>query len=82
MSDLEFQKDKLDAPCRWCAYNGEGYWQAMTHGEECPWRKVGGALERAAVLEIETMIPDRDAVSDALAKLAQFDRVARYRKIG
>jgi len=36
----------LDAPCAWCSYNGQGYWQSGTHAESCPWHKIGGHEER------------------------------------
>lgn len=36
----------LQAPCVFCAYNGEGYYQAGTHDATCPWFRVGGAAER------------------------------------
>lgn len=78
--NLEMYSDRLEAPCRWCGYNGSEYWQATSHTEECPWHKVGGAEERATILEVEAIVSDRDAVADALTKLAQFEREARYRK--
>lgn len=39
-------RDELAAPCRWCGYNGVGYWQTQTHGVLCPWHNVGGAREQ------------------------------------
>ena len=36
----------LAAPCLWCGYNGEGYYQAGTHGQLCPWNTIGGCDER------------------------------------
>jgi len=36
----------LAAPCLWCGYNGEGYYQAGTHGKSCPWNTIGGCDER------------------------------------
>ena len=36
----------LAAPCLWCGYNGEGYYQAGTHGQSCPWHTIGGCDER------------------------------------
>ena len=36
----------LAAPCLWCGYNGEGYYQAGTHGQSCPWNTIGGCDER------------------------------------
>ena len=41
----------LDAPCMWCGYNSQGYWQKVTHGTECPWHDVGSFDERAGKLE-------------------------------
>jgi len=38
--------DPLGAPCVFCGYNGQGYWQSETHTAACPWRAVGGAFER------------------------------------
>lgn len=40
----------LDAPCFWCGYNGELYWQAGSHAESCPWRNVGGVVDRTAII--------------------------------
>ncbi len=80
MSYPEDYEDALRAPCRWCGYNSEHYWQAGSHTEECPWHKVGGERERALVMEVEVIVSDREAVADALTKLAQFEREARYRK--
>lgn len=36
----------LQAPCIFCDYNGEGYWQKETHDERCPWHSVGGMEDR------------------------------------
>ena len=38
----------LDAPCKWCGYNGPSYWQSGSHSKECPWHKVGGSSDRDA----------------------------------
>lgn len=38
------------APCFFCGYNGQGFYQAGTHGTACPWRDIGGAGERARLL--------------------------------
>lgn len=43
--------DILDAPCRWCGYNGPGYYQAGTHDKTCPWHRVGGQAERKEALD-------------------------------
>lgn len=40
------QSAMLDAPCLWCGYNGEGYWQPTTHELTCPWHNVGGRFDR------------------------------------
>ena len=42
----EATKPLLAAPCVFCGYNGEGYWQRGTHETFCPWRDVGGEGER------------------------------------
>jgi len=36
----------LDAPCVFCGYYGEGFYQSNTHKPECPWRSLGGSVER------------------------------------
>lgn len=38
--------EQLQAPCIWCGYNGNGYWQKGTHAATCPWHQVGGSEER------------------------------------
>ena len=45
------QSAMLDAPCLWCGYNGEGYWQPTTHELTCPWHNVGGRFDRVVALE-------------------------------
>ena len=40
----------LGAPCVFCDYNGQGYWQAGTHARECPWFSLGGESDRHANL--------------------------------
>ena len=40
----------LDAPCIFCGYSGQGYWQSGTHNENCRWRNIGGFKERRAAL--------------------------------
>lgn len=42
----------LSFPCKFCGYNGQGYWQKGTHDSDCPWRDVGGETER------EKLLPD------------------------
>lgn len=34
------------SPCLFCGYNGEGFWQPLTHARNCPWHGVGGKDER------------------------------------
>jgi len=48
MSDIT--KSLLEAPCRWCGYSGEGYWQKNTHDKHCIWHDVGGADNRETKL--------------------------------
>lgn len=40
----------LDAPCIFCGYSGQGYWQSGTHNENCRWRNIGGFNGRRAAL--------------------------------
>ena len=42
--------DVLAPSCVFCGYSGEGYWQAGTHDEKCPWFGIGGADERLKIL--------------------------------
>lgn len=42
--------EMLNAPCIFCGYDGRGYWQARTHGGDCPWHSVGSYTERASAL--------------------------------
>lgn len=36
----------LEAPCIFCEYNGEGYYQPNTHSSYCPWSLIGGIDDR------------------------------------
>lgn len=45
--------DLLSAPCRFCGYNGSGYWQKDTHQIDCPWHGVGGEADRLKKLPSE-----------------------------
>lgn len=51
--------DVLAAPCRWCGYNGEGYWQVGTHAITCPWRQVGGDTCRHVLDTLNIPTPTR-----------------------
>lgn len=42
----------LSAPCAFCQYNGERFWQAKTHAETCPFYLVGGLDKRVEVLRL------------------------------
>ena len=44
--------DILEAPCCFCGYNGMGYYQAHTHGKECPWYEIGSNNEREHALVV------------------------------
>jgi len=50
-ADLGDCNSLLDAPCLWCGYNGEGYWQPTTHEPTCPWHNVGGRFDRVVALD-------------------------------
>ena len=73
-------KEELDAPCRWCGYNGSGYWQSGTHADGCPWHHIGGELQRVNILNVHTDNQDVKAVSHALTALHLFERKVRYTK--
>lgn len=36
----------LNAPCIFCGYDGQGYWQAGTHASNCPWANIGSSCFR------------------------------------
>ena len=42
--------NEIMSPCKFCGYNGSGYYQILTHHESCRWRHVGGMHERAVLL--------------------------------
>lgn len=42
--------DILGAPCKFCEYNGPGYYQKFTHHPACPWRRIGGREEREELM--------------------------------
>jgi hypothetical protein len=44
--DWDGERHMLRAPCVFCGYEGQGYWQEGTHDEACPWRDVGGEIHR------------------------------------
>jgi hypothetical protein len=52
----------LDAPCKWCGYDGPDYWQENTHGHDCVWRSVGGLWDRERALETFRFQPPMPAV--------------------
>jgi hypothetical protein len=39
-------EELLSGKCIFCGYSGNGYYQANTHHENCPWRNVAGLDER------------------------------------
>lgn len=41
----------LESPCIFCGYKGSGYYQLETHKGNCPWRKIGGKIEREEFFE-------------------------------
>jgi hypothetical protein len=58
----------LDAPCLFCAYDGQGYYQSGTHSTDCPWHVVGGSRAREVALPAvltAALAPRRDAVAGA-----------------
>lgn len=42
--------NEIMSPCKFCGYNGSGYYQILTHHQSCRWRLVGGMHERAVLL--------------------------------
>ena len=65
-------KDVLEAPCIFCGYNGEGYWQAGRHDKRCPWFVIGGFGERELEIRrtLESVFVQRRIVRETLANVA------------
>lgn len=55
--DYGIDRSILKAPCMFCGYKGEGYWQRGTHDERCPWRYVGGEFDRDQKLRDVVLSP-------------------------
>lgn len=67
MSEIE---KLLQAPCVFCYYNGELYWQEESHKESCPFYGVGGVEDRKADL-CNNVIPSFQATIDKQAKIIE-----------
>jgi len=48
---LARHENPLDAPCIFCGYKGEGYWQKGTHLPDCPFVDIGGEADRQSKLK-------------------------------
>jgi hypothetical protein len=75
----------LEAPCVFCGYNGQGYWQSGTHAAECPWARVGGEVERIAIFIHTARLErehDREVIEALKAKLAEAERALRQQQKG
>lgn len=59
---MDSTRDILEAPCAFCGYSGPNYWQSMTHLPLCPWRRVGGDVERINRLRgvLKELVEDRN----------------------
>lgn len=44
---------EIMAPCKFCSYNGSGYYQAKTHEKHCRWYNVAGMAARADIMKTE-----------------------------
>ena len=42
----------LHAPCTFCQYDVERYWQEGTHPKSCPWHTVNGLDTRKKMLPV------------------------------
>jgi len=42
--------DLLTGPCKFCGYNGPGYYQKYTHDRSCPWFRIGSYNDQEAHL--------------------------------
>ncbi|MCK5609394.1 hypothetical protein KAR91_46405 [Candidatus Pacearchaeota archaeon] len=65
--------DLLEAPCKWCEYNGKGYWQAGTHDKDCPWHSIGGGADREAKVA-STILMQALEIRDLKAKLKSYEK--------
>lgn len=71
---LENQEQaELEAPCRWCGYNGENYWQKGTHSADCPWHLVGGGDVRELVLRAYRAVGDSDNLMNSVNNLMCYE---------
>ena len=72
-------RDLLAAPCAWCGHNGPNYWGVGSHRVGCPWRDVGGEVERIARLRdrVLTLMPLPGVgtpLDELLAAVGEFHR--------
>lgn len=83
MSERVKRHDEQTAPCIFCGYSGEGYFQRGTHDESCPWRNIGGFIERrrAFPLVIENLATqlaaEREKVRERDERIAE-SKVAEH----
>jgi hypothetical protein len=63
----------LDSPCVFCGYCAAGFYQPNTHKPNCPWRSVGGLVEREESVRtaIRRLIVERDRLRAALEKVEE-----------
>ena len=59
-------RELMNAPCVFCEYNGENYWQVNTHSANCPWYSVGGYTDREESLI--KVVPQQSQQIESLKK--------------
>ena len=71
---------ELEAPCRWCGYNSEDYWQSGTHSDDCPWHRIGGSDKREAVLSAYRAVLSAEIITPSVDRLKSYksEQPVRY----
>ena len=79
----------LAPPCKWCGYDGPGYWQQFTHRRDCPWYGLGGSSRRYDIVRrwphiagIATATAnERAAVAENLAAIGELGPRAEWPRV-
>lgn len=50
------------APCRYCGYNGSGYYQPRTHKFHCKWYHIGGMVERMEITKVQLTMQQTELI--------------------
>ena len=88
--------DLLKAPCIFCGYDGENYYQNGTHAIACPWYDIGGGKERViyfikaardGLLNIDVVNPQTESdymrlYAKGLREIIKTNRIQKYLETG